>query len=213
LCDAKCTAAEDKGQMMETKGRRAPRAARPIEAPAEPVDPVEVSALAEEPAQARTEPLDPAEISDEANKPTKTAVDFVAPAVTVESQPVVAAPPKLAESLSPDNSTQFGRDAFAALAQSQAALAQGLEALSVEMAGLALSGIETAARTATKMLGIKTLSDAIEVNAGFTCSSLDALVGGSAKLSELGAKLASETSQPILTQFGKDWIKASRLGS
>jgi len=39
------------------------------------------------------------------------------------------------------------------------------------------------------------------------------LVGGSAKLSELGVKLAAETSQPILTQFGKGWIKASRLGS
>jgi hypothetical protein len=125
----------------------------------------------------------------------------------------VAALTKVAKSTSPDDLAHFGRDAFAALAQSQTALAQGLEALSVEMAGLALSGIDTAARTATKMLSIKTLSDAIEVNAGFTCSSLDALVGGSVKLSELGVKLAAETSQPILTQFGKDWIKASRLRS
>jgi hypothetical protein len=198
--------------MMETKGRRAPRAARPIEAPAEPVNPVEVSALAEQPAEAPTEPREP-EILDEATKPTETAIDFAAPAVTPASQPGVAAHTKVAKSTSPDDLPHFGRDTFAALAQSQAALAQGLEALSVEMAGLALSGIETAARTATKMLGIKTLSDAIEVNAGFTCSSLDALVGGSAKLSELGAKLAAETSQPILAQFGKDWIKASRLGS
>jgi hypothetical protein len=95
----------------------------------------------------------------------------------------------------------------------QAALARGLEALSAEMAGLALSGMDTASRTATKMLGVKTLSDALEVNAGFTCSSFDTLVGGSAKLSELGVKLAAETAQPILTQFGKDWVKASRLGS
>jgi Phasin protein len=90
-------------------------------------------------------------------------------------------------------------------------LARGLEALSTEMAGLALSGIDAAARTATDMLGIKTLSDAIEVNAGLTCSSFDTLVGGSAKLSELGIKLAAEASQPILTQLGKSWIKAARL--
>jgi hypothetical protein len=38
---------------------------------------------------------------------------------------------------------------------------------------------------------------------------LDAVVGGSAKLSELGARLAAEASQPILTQLGKSWIKAS----
>ena len=75
--------------------------------------------------------------------------------------------------------------------------------MSVEMAGLAFSGIDTAARAATKMLGVKTLSDAIDVNAGFACSSLDALVGGSAKLSELGVKLATETSRPFLHSWGK----------
>ena len=91
------------------------------------------------------------------------------------------------------------------------AVARGLEALSVEATGLAISGIDAATRTATDMLGIKTLSDAIEVNAGFTRSSFDALVGGSAKLSELGMKLATEASRPILTQLGKSWIKAARL--
>ena len=199
--------------MMETKGRRAPRAVGPIETPAEPVKPVEAPVIAKEPAEAPTEPPKAAEILLGAAKPAETAVDFADLAVTPASQPGVAALTKVAKGTSPDDLAHFSRDAFAALAQSQAALARGLEALSVEMAGLALSGIDTAARTATKMLGIKTLSDAIEVNAGFTCSSLDALVGGSAKLSELGVKLAAETSQPILTQFGKDWIKASRLGS
>jgi hypothetical protein len=42
---------------------------------------------------------------------------------------------------------------------------------------------------------------------------LDTLVGSSTKLSELGVKLAAEASQPILAQFGKNWTKASRLGS
>jgi hypothetical protein len=199
--------------MMETKGRRAPRAAGPIEAPAERVKPVEVPVIAKERAEAPTEPPKAPEILIGEAKPAETAVDFAPLAVTPASQPGVAALARVAKSTPPDDLAHFSRDSFATLAQSQAALARGLEALSVEMAGLALSGIDTAARTATKMLGIKTLSDAIEVNAGFTCSSLDALVGGSAKLSEFGAKLASETSQLILTQFGKDWIKASRLGS
>jgi hypothetical protein len=80
------------------------------------------------------------------------------------------------------------------------------------MAGLALSGIDVLARTATKLLAVKTLSDAIEVNAGFTCSSLETLVGGSAKLSELGVKLAAETSQPFLGQFARGWSTAARHG-
>ena len=122
---------------------------------------------------------------------------------------IVEGPAETAKSASSENLADFGREAFAAVAQSQAAVARGLEALSAEMAGLALSGIDAAARTATDMLAVRTLSDAIEVNAGFTCSSFDALVGGSAKLSELGTRLAAEASQPILTQLGKGWIKAA----
>jgi hypothetical protein len=175
---------------METKARRAPRAAGPIGMPAEPTKPG-VSVVRAKPAELPTEPPKPAEIRAEAAQPAA----------------------KAKKSWSSDAVLHFEPEAFAALAQSQAALARGLEALSAEMAGLALSGIDTATRAATKMLGVKTLSDAIEVNAGFTCSSWDTLIGGSAKLSELGVRLAAETSQPILTQFSQGWIKASRCGS
>jgi hypothetical protein len=116
------------------------------------------------------------------------------------------------KSPNPDFPGHFEGDAGAALAQSQAALARGLEALSAEMAGLALSGMDVLARTATKLLAVKTFSDAIEVNAGFTCSSLETLVGGSAKLSELGVKLAAETSQPLFGQLARGWSKAARPG-
>ena len=135
----------------------------------------------------------------------------MAPVVTVAAPPSVDALAAAAKNASGEEVADFGREVFAALVQSQTAVARGLEALSVEVTGLALSGIDAATRTATDMLGVKTLSDAIEVNAGFTRSSFDALVGRSAKLSELGMKLATEASQPILTQLGKSWIKAARL--
>jgi len=138
-------------------------------------------------------------------------VEAVPPAATPMTPPSVEGPAKTAKSASSEDLADFGRETFAALVQSQTAAARGLEALSAELAGLALSGIDAAARTATDMLAVKTLSDAIEVNAGFTRSSFDTLVGGSAKLSELGAKLAAEASQPILTQLGKSWIKAARF--
>ena len=79
------------------------------------------------------------------------------------------------------------------------------------MAGLALSGMNVLARTASKLLAVKTLSDAIEVNAGFTCSSFETLVGGSAKLSEIGVKLAAETSEPLFGQLARGWSKAARV--
>jgi hypothetical protein len=88
---------------------------------------------------------------------------------------------------------------------------RGLGAFSLELAGLGLSAIDAAARTATDLLAVRTLSDAMEVNAEFGRNSFVVLIGGSAKLSELGAKLAAEASQPILKQLDEGWIKVTRL--
>ena len=179
---------------MELKGRRASRAAGPSATPVEIVAPAETPPATAKPVDSPPEELMPADPLAEVAVPIATPAEVAA-----------------AKNASSDDLGDFGRETFAALVQSQTAVARGLGALSAEMAGLALSGIDAAARTATDMLGVKTLSDAIEVNAGFTRSSFDTLVGGSAKLSELGVKLASEASQPILTQLGKSWIKAARL--
>ena len=204
---------------METKGRRSLRASGATEAPAAPIKPVEAPPPANGAGEA--EPPKPAELLVEASKSTETAVDLAAAAATAAPTPVigalpptpsVGALPPAPKSAKPDFPRRFESDAAAALAQSQAALARGLEALSAEMAGLALSGMNVLARTATKLLAVKTLSDAIEVNAGFTCGSLETLVGGSAKLSELGVKLAAETSQPLFGQFARGWTKAARPG-
>jgi hypothetical protein len=185
---------------MESKGRRTSRAAGPS------TNPVEAAPSAETPPGA-AKPLE-----SPAREPisAKPLAEVVVPAAISPAPPTVETLAGSAKSASSEDLADFGRDAFAALVQSQTAVARGLEALSAELAGLALSGIDAAARTATDMLAVKTLSDAIEVNAGFTRSSFDALVGGSVKLSELGAKLAAEASQPILTQLGKSWIKSAR---
>jgi len=141
--------------------------------------------------------------------PSATPMEAVPPAATPITPRSVEAPTVAATSSSSANLAEFNRAAFDAVVESQAAVARGLEELSAELARLARSGIDAAARSATDMLAVKTLSDAVEVNAGFTRTSLDALVGGSAKLSELGARLAAEASQPILTQLGKGWLKAA----
>jgi hypothetical protein len=202
-------AVEDKAKTMETKGRRSLRASGPAEAAA-PLKPVE--APAPETGPSETEPVKPAELLVEAGKSTETAVDLAASATTTAPALSIGALPPAPKSANPKFLGHHEGDAAAALAQSQAALARGLEALSAEMAGMALSGMHVLARTATKLLAVKTLSDAIEVNAGFTCGSLETLVGGSAKLSELGVKLAAETSQPLFGQFAREWGKAVRHG-
>jgi len=185
---------------MESKGRRAVRAAAPGAIPAETVNLAATSPDAGKPVEGPAQEFVP-----------EPPVEVAAPVVTVAAPPRVDTLAAAAKNASGEEVADFGREVFAALVKSQTALARGLEAMSVEVTGLAISGIDAATRTATDMLGVKTLSDAIEVNAGFTRSSFDALVGGSAKLSELGMKLATVASQPILTQLGKSWVKAARL--
>jgi hypothetical protein len=170
---------------------------------------------ASRPGAARVKVLGSTDPLPVAEKPIQSPAETLisAPAENVVATPI--APPSVealvapAERASSEDPADLGRDAFAAFVQSQTAMARGLEALSAELAGLALSGIDATARTATEMLAVKTLSDAIEVNAAYTRSRFVALVGSSAKLSELGAKLAADASQPILIQLGKGWIKAA----
>jgi len=167
----------------------------------------------------RPHAVPPAETPPGATEPVETAAEELIsakPPAQVVTQAQTALPSvdvgaETTKSASTEDLADFGREAFAALLQSQTAMARGLEALSAELTGLALSGIDAAARTATDLLAIRTLSDAIEINAGFGRSSFDALVGSSAKLSELGAKLAAEASQPIMAQLGKGWIKVARF--
>ena len=56
--------------------------------------------------------------------------------------------------------SDVGRQNFAALIDSQMALSRGLETLRAEITGLALAGVNAAARTATDALSVKTIADA-----------------------------------------------------
>jgi hypothetical protein len=199
--------------MMESKGRRAPRVARPTTAPAEQGEPLMSAPIAESPAEPLSEPSGPDHVSTATAKPAEIALDAASAVADAASSPRVAPPAPIAQRMTASEASHFSRDTLAALAQSQAALSRGLEALSAEMANLALSEIDSVRRTATQMLSAKTLSDAVAVNAGFTYSSLERLVGSSAKLSELSLRLATEAYQPILSQIGKGWMLASRSPS
>jgi hypothetical protein len=106
-----------------------------------------------------------------------------------------------------------GEELLAALGESQAAFARGLAALGDQMAGIARSGLDVATDAATRFLGARTWSDAIEINAALARNSFDALFGGGAKLSELGVKLAAETSQPILAHWGDAYWRNPPWGS
>jgi phasin protein len=168
---------------METKSKRTGRNTAPLKSP------IPRTAPAEAPVQIR-----PSEVKEAALAAVPNPLDEVV-------QPVSPAVPAVVSSRS--ERADLRSEAFSAIEESRTAITRGLNALSEEMAGLARCGIDTAAHTAIEMLAVKTLSDAIAVNAGFARSSFDNWIDGSAKFSELGIKLAIESSRPFLACLGK----------
>jgi hypothetical protein len=180
---------------METKNKRTGRIAAPLEASAPPESAAETPLQTQPPEEAR-----------ETGTPAPSAPPN--PLETAMVPPVSPTPPAIAAST--EKLADFGSQAFAALEESRTAVARGFDALSEELARVARGGVDMAARTAIEMLAVKTVSDAIAVNAGFARASFDNWIGSSAKFSELGVKLATESSRPFLERLGTSWIGSRR---
>ena len=187
--------------MSEQKGKRAPReSARRTTAWSEP-KPAETTPA--EAAPAETAPVETAPVETAA----ETAWEMAAPAPEIaapEMPPAVPAPLRRGEAAAGEF-RPLGHDALVAFAESQAALARGFGAFVLELTGLARSGAAVAAESATAMLGAKTLAEAIGVNFGFAQRSFDRAIEGSAKLSEIGVRLAADTARPILLRLSDAW--------
>jgi hypothetical protein len=91
------------------------------------------------------------------------------------------------------------------LVEAQTALARGFESAAVEMTGLTRSGFAAAADAAIALLGARTFAETLEINAGLAQRSVDTLIEGSAKLSEISVKAVAEAARPILSRAGGAW--------
>lgn len=91
----------------------------------------------------------------------------------------------------------LGRENMAAVMRANTALSSGLEAIGKEVILYARSSFEQAAETATALLGAKTFEDVFLLNSEFAKTNLERLFERSAKLSEMGIKLANEALAPL----------------
>jgi Phasin protein len=176
--------ARSEDHQMETKGKRPGRIARPE-------NPIPQAVPAETPIQ-----IQPDEAAEQ-----ELAVGPSPPDVAIRRRTSLA--PTISATCG--GLTDFGGKTLVAAEESRAAMARWFDALSEVMAGLARLGIDTVTRTAIEMLAVKSLSDAIAVNGSFARASFDNWIGGSAKFSELGVKLAVESSRPFLAHLGESW--------
>lgn len=134
----------------------------------------------------------------------------LSPTIIIPQSVVLDLPESATESVKPmaesvEPAIAVADDAWTALAEVQAAFARGCEEIVVEMTGIAGSGIAAAADAAMAMLGARTFAEAVEINAGLARRGAGAMIEGSAKLSDIGAKAASAASRPILSRLGATW--------
>jgi hypothetical protein len=189
---------------MESRGRRTPRMAAPVENPTPQAAPeVPDSVNIDKPVE---ETFAPAEVVAERISPPVPAPD---PLPAPASAPVLlpeTAPPVSLPASSPLSTAD--RNFFDLIADSRAVLARGVESISDELASFARHSIDTTVHTAVQMLGVRTWADAVAVNTSFARASLDRWLDSTAKVSELGVKLAIESSKPFVTKIGEAWSRA-----
>ena len=126
------------------------------------------------------------------------------PAVPESSSPDEA-PEAAAGNATAQNSTAAAENAWTMFAETQSALARGFEKAAVEMTGISRSGMAATADAAVALLRARTFAEALEINAGLARRGVDAMLEGSARLSEIGAQAVVDASRPLFSRFGRNW--------
>jgi hypothetical protein len=129
-------------------------------------------------------------------KASDLVVERISPAPVPLAAPVAIAAPDVE------------RDIFAVVTESRAAVVRGVESMNDEFASFARHSIDATADTAIQMLGAKTWADVAAVTTRFARTSYEQWLDSAAKVSELGVKLAYESSKPLISRFGKVWSEA-----
>ncbi len=142
------------------------------------------------------------------SKPATEAPAFVAPSPSASIAPSL--PTSMVKSMSAfptpafkgfDELTAFSKANIDAMVKANQIMAKGLEELSKEFVSLTKSSMETAAATTKAVFAAKTLKDVVELNKGYTKSSMEKFVADSTKLSEMSAKVASESFAPVTARM------------
>jgi hypothetical protein len=185
--------------MSDVKPRRPVRAsARSEISPGEAVPPEAAPAIVPEaPSVAEAVAAPAAEIAEPAPEILSAAAE---PQTDSVDKPALETVPPIAEP-----QADAVDDPWTAFAEAQAALARGFEEIAVEVTGITRSGALAAADAAVALLGARTFSEAVEINAALARRGVDAMIEGSAKLSEIGVKVVSEASRPILSRLDGPW--------
>jgi hypothetical protein len=90
---------------------------------------------------------------------------------------------------------------LASIGKSQSDIASDMTAMAIEMSGLTRSNLTAAGDGVTALLTARSLADAVEIQFGLARRSIEAMIGGSTRLAEIGLRLASVAAKPMLGPF------------
>lgn len=92
---------------------------------------------------------------------------------------------------------EFNRQNVEAVVKSGLIVARGLQDMNRTLLTLVQEQVEQSVAAGKALIGVKTLSDLIEIQSGLVKGNVDKLVAESNKISDVGVKLAEEAFAPI----------------
>lgn len=104
---------------------------------------------------------------------------------------------------SPEEFQKLGKENVEQAMKSFGVWSKGAQAIAVEVADYTKSSFELGTSTLEKLLGAKTLEQAVEIQQTYLKSAYEALVAESTKIGELYADLAKQTYKPLEGVFPK----------
>jgi hypothetical protein len=105
---------------------------------------------------------------------------------------------------------KFGKQGFEAALKNFGTLSKGFEAIAVEIADFSKKQFEVNSAAFEKLVGVKTLDKAVEVQADFAKQSLEGFVAHSTKIGQLVSNLTKEALKPVETAVTQAATKAPR---
>ena len=108
------------------------------------------------------------------------------------------------------DTTDFGAGYSEACTKSGAILMKGVEDIVSTMVSLAQSSAEKQAKFVKEAMGSKTINEFAEVQNKIAQTSFDDFMVGATKISEISAKILTDSSEPVNAQIAKAMKKATQ---
>jgi hypothetical protein len=92
---------------------------------------------------------------------------------------------------------KFSKDQIEAVTASSATISKSVQHIATEATEFSKKSFETAGSTFEKLVGVKSLENAIQIQSEYAKSAYEALVAQSTKMGELYSGLAKEMMKPV----------------